>query len=317
MIISASRRTDIPALYPDWLMQRLREGYALVKNPRNPQRCSRVNLAVQAVDCIVFWTKNAAPLLPHVPRISAMGYPFYVQFTVTAYGQDVERHVPPKAQVVDTFKRLSDTLGPSRVIWRYDPVFLSRAYPLQRHMDIFGALLQELAPYTQRCIFSFIDRYRRIQHSIKDMVYADVHSNNMCLLAAGFAQLAQEYTLPLQTCSEEVDLQAWGIGHGACIDKELIETLVGYKLDPKMGAKKDANQRPVCRCVEAQDLGEYDSCTHGCRYCYATTSDDLVAQSVAQHDPLSPLVSGQPNPDWIITERPAHSLRMRQLSLFS
>ena len=156
MIISASRRTDIPAFYSEWLLNRLKEGYALVANPRNALRFSRVSLNPQTVDCLVFWTKNPAPMLPKLDEITAMGYPFYFQFTLTPYGQDIEQNLPDKKTLLQTFQALSRLLGAKRVIWRYDPVILTAQMNIEYHLQCFETFASALEGYTHRCIFSFL-----------------------------------------------------------------------------------------------------------------------------------------------------------------
>ena len=165
MIISASRRTDVPMYYADWLFNRIRAGYAYVRNPVNPRQVSRVSLEPEAVDGIVFWTKNPAPMLDRLDALKE--YMYYFQFTLTSYGQDVERHIPHKGKgVIPAFQRLSDSIGPQRVIWRYDPIFLSPVYPLEYHIRWFEILARKLVPYTRKCIVSFLDFYRDTARNI-------------------------------------------------------------------------------------------------------------------------------------------------------
>lgn len=142
MIISASRRTDIPAFYAKWMVNRLRDGQVLVPYPRDAGKLGRVRLTPENVDAITFWTKNPAPMLEHLRAIDDMGFKYYFSFTVTGYGPDVERHLPPKDEVVDTFLRLSERLGPKRVDWRFDPIVVSARYPVDWHLDAFGAMCQ-------------------------------------------------------------------------------------------------------------------------------------------------------------------------------
>ena len=188
MIISASRRTDIPACYGQWMMARLRAGEVLVPNPYNASRISRVALSPGNVDCIVFWTKNAAPMLPLLDELDALGYKYYFEYTVTGYGSALEPGLPEKERTVDTFLRLSERLGPEGVDWRFDPVLLTSSITPAWQLERFGALCRALHGATRRCVFSFADPYPGIRPSI-----APLEETQMRLLAKGFADIAGEY----------------------------------------------------------------------------------------------------------------------------
>ncbi|MRN55061.1 DUF1848 family protein [Paenibacillus sp. LC-T2] len=312
MIISASRRTDIPGFYSDWFMNRLQEGYVLVKNPRNPNRTSRINLNPEVIDCLVFWTKNPKPMLKKLDIIEKMGYPFYFQYTLTPYDTKVEKGLPPKAELMETFKRLSDQIGPERIVWRYDPVIINTEFSVEYHLDAFGKMADELGKYTHRCIFSYIDLYPKVQKRVKGIVEDEVNELNMNRIAEGFSTIASEYQLSLSTCSETIDLSSFGISHAACIDQSMVEEIIGCPIR----AKKDPNQRMACGCVESVDIGSYDSCSYGCMYCYATTSQDTVLKNMRQHNKKSPILIGEPNPDHLVTDRTAKSQKITQLTLF-
>ncbi|NMA38730.1 MAG: DUF1848 domain-containing protein [Lentisphaerae bacterium] len=261
MIISASRRTDIPAFYAEWLLRRLRAGYAETVNPFRPSQVTRVNLTPEHVDGLVLWSKNPAPLLPFLPELIAFGIPFYLQFTVTPYDAALEPGVPPKSRVIDTFLRLSDQLGPQRLVWRYDPIIVTEAMTPSWHCEHFAALCAQLAPSCCRCVISFVDPYRNSPQAQLAPDAADMHA-----IAAGFAPIAASWRLPLFTCAEPIDLSSYGIAHGACIDSDLLGTLAGRKLH----IPRDRHQRPDCGCAKSIDLGRYGTCRHGCTYCYAT-----------------------------------------------
>ena len=240
MIISASRRTDIPACYGQWMMARLRAGEVLVPNPYNASRISRVALSPGNVDCIVFWTKNAAPMLPLLDELDALGYKYYFEYTVTGYGSALEPGLPEKERTVDTFLRLSERLGPEGVDWRFDPVLLTSSITPAWQLERFGALCCALHGATRRCVFSFADPYPGIRPSI-----APLEETQMRLLAKGFADIAGEYGLPLYTCAETVELSEYGIRHAACIDSAKVERIAGYPIR----VERDPGQRPACGCA--------------------------------------------------------------------
>lgn len=162
MIISASRRTDIPTYYSDWLLNRVKAGYVYVRNPMNAHQISRISLSPEVVDGIVFWTKNPTPMLDKLDALR--DYMYYFQFTLNSYGTDVERNIPSKNNVIiPAFQRLSDLIGPGRVIWRYDPIFLSKTYTMNYHIRYFEELAKRLSPYTKKCTISFLDIYRNTE----------------------------------------------------------------------------------------------------------------------------------------------------------
>lgn len=288
MILSASRRTDIPAFYSEWLLNCLRGGYVLVPNPRRPSRYSRMELNPQVVDCIVFWTKNPAPMLPRLHEIAALGYPFYFQFTLTPYGRDMERNLPPKDVLIQTFQKLSNMLEPNRVVWRYDPVIVTEKMDISYHLYHFEQMAAALEGYTHRCNFSFLDLYPKVRRSLQDTIAKEIQEQDMYRIAEGFSSTAQKHRMRLFTCCEPVDLSQYGIMHASCINREMIEEILGCKID----VKKDPNQRPGCSCVESVEIGTYDCCPNGCRYCYATFSPDDIKKNIAHHDPKSPVMLG-------------------------
>ena len=311
MILSASRRTDIPAFYSKWLMTRLREGYVLVPNPRNPHRFSRVRLGPQAVDCIVFWTKDPAPILPKLDEISSMGYPFYFQFTLTPYGRELEPNLPPKRDLIRTFRKLGQMLGPERIVWRYDPVVLTEQMDIEYHLRCFEKTASLLEGCTRRCIFSFLDLYPGVRRALKGIPVREIREEDMLRIAAGFSEIAQKHGLRLFTCCEPVDLSRYGIDHASCIDASMVENILGFPIR----ARKDAGQRPGCGCVESVDIGAYDCCPHGCRYCYAVSSPADARKNAAAHDPKAPLLFGTLPEDAVVTEREMPTVKDGQMRL--
>jgi hypothetical protein len=307
MIISASRRTDIPALYSEWFLRRLDAGFAMIPNPHNARRLGRVDLSPDLVDCIVFWTKNAAPIMDKLRQIEAMGYPFYFQFTLTPYERAIETNLPSKTKLIETFKELADCIGAERVVWRYDPIMLDAGHPARWHFEQFGQLCEKLRPFTRRCVFSFIDPYKNIGSG-----FQAIEHEKMLLIASGFSGIASRYGLELFTCAEEIDLDEYGINHASCIDKEWIERIVGYRIT----AKRDKNQRPACRCVESVDIGAYNTCVNGCAYCYATSGAGSARRQRQNHDPDAPMLTGYPVGDEIVSDRTVPSHKETQLHLF-
>lgn len=312
MIISASRRTDIPAFYSQWLLNRLHEGYAMVRHPRNPHRYSRVPLHPDTVDCIVFWTKNPEPMLDKLDTIEKMGYRFYFQFTLTPYDRDIENGLPPKPDLIETFKKLGNRIGAHRVVWRYDPVIISDALDIAYHLNCFEKMAGMLEGYTNRCVFSFVDFYSKIRTALKRVAEEEVKEADMRRIAEGFSEIAIRHHLLLSTCSEVFDLSRYGISHASCIDKKMIEEILGCSIS----AKKDINQRPACGCIESIDIGTYDCCLNGCIYCYAASGGETVMKNAACHNPDSPALIGKPGDMDVISERKVKSLKDMQFNWF-
>lgn len=311
MIISVSRRTDIPAFYAEWFYNRLREGYVLVRNPMNPHSVSRVKLTPEVVDAFVFWSKNPLPLFAghKIPE----AYPYYLQFTLTGYGRDIEPGIPDKRQVlVPAFKELAEKLGKKRVIWRYDPIFFSRKYTPQYHLQCFEALASELKNSTERCVISLLDVYRNTKRNAAKLGLGGYTDAGIYEFMARLAGIAAGYGLKLQACAETADFTALGIFKAACIDKTLLEEISGVKL----GLAKDKNQRPECGCAASIDIGAYNTCPGGCLYCYANYNAYLVRVNCAAHDKNSPLLFGGLTADDIVTERKMQSCKITDISLF-
>ena len=287
MIISCSRRTDIPAFYSDWFFNRLREGYVLVRNPMNRNHLRKVSLDPANVDCFVFWTKNPAPMLVYLHLLK--DYQYYFQFTLTPYGEDIEPHLPPKTQIIDTFLRLSNTIGKKRIIWRYDPILLTKSVSIEYHIEHFARLAKILSGYTEKCIISFIDLYRHLQTKLSSISIRPPDESEIKILAKKMAEIASAHNIIIETCTEKIELAALGIQHGKCIDDRLISELTGMKLK----IAKDKHQRELCGCASSVDIGEYNTCSHKCRYCYANSSQKTVEKNLSLHQVKAPLLTGE------------------------
>jgi DNA repair photolyase len=295
MIISASRRTDIPAFYGDWMMNRLREGFCIVQHPIRPQTVTRVSLKPEDVDAIVFWTKYPKSVLPHLDEIESRGYRIIFLFTLMSYGPPLENRLSPLEERLDSFRRLSQRLGADRVIWRYDPIIFSNRTDTASHKKEFERLAASLAGFTKRVIISFVDYYpfvfRRLTHLKHDgiEVYsAKETAAHSPALAKELCAIAHQHGVEIQSCAEELDLQGTGVHPGGCIDGFLLHQLFGLRIP----LKKDPGQRKVCLCTISKDIGAYDTCGHGCVYCYASRDLAVSAQRCAFHNPSAPSLLG-------------------------
>ncbi len=310
MIISASRRTDIPSYYAEWFFNRIRERYVLVRNPVNPRRISRISLEPDSVDGIVFWTKNPIPMLGDLKKLR--GYTYYFQFTVNAYGRDIEKNVPSKNDlIIPAFQRLSDMIGPDRVIWRYDPIFLSSSHTVDYHSQFFEKLARRLSGHTRKCTISFLDCYQKIKRTVGRLSIQTATPGQQDTLVRNLAEIAHHYGLQMDTCAEEGDFQKYGVQRARCIDDRLFEKLLGCPLE----VRKDRNQRLFCGCIESIDIGAYNTCKNGCCYCYANLGEKVM-KLAARHDPCAPLLTGTVGENDTVTERKARSCLARQRRLY-
>jgi len=287
MIISASRRTDIPAFYSDWFLKRIEEGFVLVRNPMNTRQVSRVSLVPGSVDCIVFWTKNPANMIDKLKYLDDRKFNYYFQFTLTPYDKAVEPNLPSKDEVVTTFIELSKRIGKTRVIWRYDPILITNDLDREYHYRSFESLAGKLAGHTEKCIISFVDFYAKCRKRLSILNAREISPEDIDAIANVFAGIGKANNIKIQTCAEETALEELGIAHGKCVDDKLISRVIGRPHE----LKKDKSQRELCDCVASFDVGAYNTCFHHCLYCYANHGNDAVMAKTARHRIESPLLS--------------------------
>ena len=312
MIISASRRTDIPAFYSEWLLNRLRQGFVLVRNPMNFQQVSRVLLTPESVECLVFWTKNPREMLTRLPAITQLGYPFYFLFTLTAYDLSIEQNVPEVQERIAIFRTLAAQTGKEKVIWRYDPIIFTDHLSPAFHCEAFTRLAESLSGFTSRCIVSFLQMYRKCERNMKSVALTSPPMADQLELLQTLRSQAAAQGITLQSCAQASAVEQAGIPPGRCIDDALITAISGAEIR----AGRDKNQRKECGCVESIDIGAYNSCPHHCLYCYANSDKVSVARNLAAHDPESPLLYGHISQADRIIDRPLKTLSQKQLRLF-
>ncbi len=290
MIISASRRTDIPAFYSKWFINRIREKYVLIKNPFNAKQIRKIDLSPIYIDAIVFWTRNPKPLMKYLDELDEREYNYYFQYTITGYPRTLEKHTPNPYKAIETFKELSKKIGKEKVIWRYDPIILTKYTPLEEHIRLFEKISTLLEGYTNRVVISFADPYKKITKKLSEIEYSDIIETKTKVyeLSKKLSEIASSKNIVVESCSEKIDLDNYNIKHGKCIDDKLIEKLFNINLH----LNKDKNQRKECGCVQSVDIGMYNTCSHGCTYCYATFSDKNVERNKLLHNPKSPFLIG-------------------------
>lgn len=303
MILSASRRTDIPNYYSEWFFNRIKDGYVYVRNPMNVHQVSKIDINPEMVECIVFWTKNPEPMLNRLEELAP--YHYYFQFMLTGYGKDMECHVPHKRErIIPIFQELSKKTGMQKVIWRYDPVIFTKKYTPEYHLKAFEQIAAALRGYTEKCVISFVDLYAKNKKNMKLLEWYEADEEELREFAEKISKIAKKNGMSIGSCAERMDLEEYGIEHNCCIDKTLIESIIGCRLK----AGRDKNQREECGCMESVDIGTYNTCKNGCKYCYANYSEESVVKNYSKYDPESPILCGAIGASDKITERKVKSL---------
>lgn len=285
-IISASRRTDIPAFYPEWFMGRIGQGFAVYRNPFGGQE-HRVSLLPEDVHSIVFWSKNYDPLLSHLPELEKRGYDFCFHFTITGLPQIFEESVPSVRMTLIQFRKLADRYGPHRLFWRYDPILFSDQTGAEHHLETFTRLAESLSGSTLRCYISFAQFYAKMKRNVENLRQSrgircwDPADEIKKSLISQMAEISEDNGIALLACCNE-SLVGGRINKGSCIDGHLLKTLFPHKPFPF----KPNPTRPQCACTDSRDIGAYNTCPHGCRYCYANTNKTTAKRNFLAHHPL-------------------------------
>lgn len=303
MILSVSRRTDIPSFYSEWFLERLKEGFLYVRNPFNKKMVSKILLSPNEVEMIVFWTKNALPLIKYLDEMENLGYDKYCfLYTITNYGKDIEKNLVDKNIIIDNFIDLSRRIGKEKMILRYDPIFVNEKYNLDFHKKSFENICRKLNDHCDKVIISFIDIYEKNKKYFKEVDF-----NEKMEIIESFKKIAKENEMEIQSCCE--DYEDINLKKAPCISSELIKNVTGY--DAKY--IKDNGQRKGCLCFESVDIGTYDSCKNGCIYCYATKN----AAKAKSYDLKSPILCDEIRKGDIIKMRNSKRITDSQLKFLA
>ncbi|MCM1086596.1 MAG: DUF1848 domain-containing protein [Muribaculaceae bacterium] len=308
MILNTGSRTDIPAFYSDWFYNRIKEGYVLTRNPYYPTQISKYLLTPEVIDVMVFCTKNPSPMLDRISLLSAFDTFWFV--TITPYGKDIEPYVPPKEQVLAAFKQLSSLIGKHRVSWRYDPILITDKYSVDYHIGQFHRMAELLAGYTEQCVISFIDLYEKTKRNFQGV--RSVTKKEQETLVAAFSKTAGECGLQIHLCCENSSLVRDNVDADGCMSKTVLEKALGWKLD--VPQKKAA--RKECACLLGADIGAYNTCAHGCLYCYANYDLDSVVKNRKLHHKSSPLLIGKVSENDVIKQAEQKSWKNGQIDIF-
>lgn len=288
LIISASRATDIPAFYAEWFFRRLAEGYAVWRNPFNGKDSY---VAFDNTRFVVFWSKNPAPLIKHLPALQKRSIGCYIQFTLNDYENcGLEPLLPPLEYRIETFKRLVGMLGHGSVVWRFDPLVLTDGISIDSLIERISRIGDTLQGYTEKLVFSFadIDSYRKVGKNLTaaGVKYKEWDNESMRVFAEKLSALnAARWNYTLATCAESISIEEFGIEHNRCIDPGLICRLKPSLQPLLFHARTDKGQHKACGCIPSKDIGAYNTCPHGCLYCYANTSPQTGKANFCTHNP--------------------------------
>lgn len=308
MIINTGMRTDIPAFYSEWFVNRLRDGFVYTRNPYNPIQVTKYRLTPDVVDIIAFCTKNPAPMMPYMDLLKPYGQYWFV--TITPYGKEIEPNVPDKKTVMHNFIELSRIVGKDSMGWRYDPIMITDVYSVERHISDFEDMTRMLAGYTNTCVISFIDIYKKVQRNFPQA--KTVSKNDRILLGREFVRIGKKYDMVIRPCAEGAELSEYGADCSGCMTKYTFENAIHGKLN----TPTTKSQRNECACLLGKDIGQYDTCGHLCKYCYANSNVEAVKINMRNHNPKSPFLIGELQPGDVIHDAKQEKWRDDQLNIF-
>lgn len=293
MILFSSGRTDIPAFYSNWFINRVKAGFVDVRNPFNQKLVSRIYFS--DVDLIMFCSKNP---LPMINKLDILKVPVLFHVTITPYSKDVEPNIPDKRLIIDGVKKLSLVLSIDNVVVRYDPIFLSDKYNVDYHIKAFDKLCKNLNGYVNKIIVSFMDEYKNVRSNKNILKYRAFTREDYKKIGEAFSKSAHDNGMSVQTCFEDEDLTEYGFVKGECLSHELAYILTGKKFK-----SSNVRKEKKCECVQMVDIGDYNSCMHMCKYCYANYDEKAVSNNFERHDDNSSLLIGSIQRDDVIKVR--------------
>ena len=310
MIINTGCRTDIPAFYSKWFINRIREGYVLVRNPYYNTQVTKYSLNPKVVDCLVFGTKNPEPMIKYLDELDKYKQLWYI--TITPYGKDIEPRVPDKAKVIESFKKISEHVGINGVNWRYDPIFIGMGFDVKRHIESFNDMAKSLKGYVKNCTISFLDLYEKVKRNAPYIRPPEM--DEQIEIVKCFVNIAKENGIILHGCCENSYLSNFGLDSKGCLRKEFIEESIKEKLN----VPSIKNKRQNCNCLLGVDIGEYNTCPHMCIYCYANLDKKVVIENMKKHDSKSPLLIGnfKLDDELNMAKQKSYKIKYEQLNFF-
>ena len=310
MIINVGGRTDIVNYYTPWLLNRLEDGYAYSRNPFARENVYKLSLKPEDVDCLLFCSKNYQPILKHMGDIDEK-YNILCNYTITAYGKDIEPKVPSINQSIETLKRLSDIVGGNKILWRYDPILLTEKYTVEKHLETFEYMAEKISPLVYRGIFSFVDMYKKVEENMPEII--PLTEEDKVKLLKGIGEISERYNLYTQSCATNESYKKYGIHAAGCTTREILEQAhnVIYKNVRGTGIREN------CHCIPSRDIGAYNSCLSECKYCYANRKPEIPKNVIKLHDEKSPLLLGHlKEEDNLIETKVIRYIEPKQTTLF-
>lgn len=311
MIINTGSRTDTVQYYSEWLLKRFKEGFVYSRNPLFFNKVTKYELNPEVVDCVIFCSKNYEPILERLHEITDR-FNTYFYYTITAYGKDIEPNVPSIEDSIETLIKLSEIVGAKRIAWRYDPILLTEKYTKNRHYETFDYMSEKLSPYIDRCIFSFVEMYKKLKTNMPEIILLTQEDKDE--IAKNIGLIAQKNKILLQTCATLENYEKYNIIQSGCITAEILGTANGVTFSNI----KHSGNRKGCRCMENRNIGDYDTCPNGCKYCYANQNPQIAKKNYEKHNIDSPLILGGLNPTDEISQSSQRSflIKYEQQKLF-
>ncbi|MCR4561902.1 MAG: DUF1848 domain-containing protein [Bacilli bacterium] len=309
MIINTGQRTDIPAFYSKWFINRIREGFVMVRNPYYPKLVTKFLLNPDVVDVLAFCTKNPRPMFEYLDEIKDFGQFWYV--SITGFDKDLEPNVPPIDQVVEDFKYLSKKVGSQAVAWRYTPIIINEKYSVEHHIKTFEKIAKELHGYTHLATFGFVDLYDKLKRNHPEI--KEVSEADQIKITKAFKEIADKYEMELRLCSENKALKEYGIDVDGCMRIDDYEKAISCPLEIK---QKMQARKPYCACYLSNDIGAYNSCLHLCVYCYANGSKKTIFDNYFKHDDNSPFIIGNSEEGDVVKDAKQESNKKKEITLF-
>lgn len=285
MILNTGSRTDTIQYYTEWLLKRFEQGFVYSRNPMFPNKVTKYELDPQTLDCIIFCSKNYEPILPYIKNITDK-FNTYFHYTITAYNKDIEPNVPTIDKSIETLIKLSNIVGKQRIAWRYDPILLTKKYSKELHYKTFDYIAQKLSSHIDRCIFSFVEMYKKLKTNMPEIIL--LTNEDKIEIAKNIGLIAKKYNMIIQTCATETHYEEFGILHSGCLTAEIL----GQANNVKFKSIKHSGNRKNCQCIENRNIGDYDTCPNGCKYCYANQNPEIAKINYQKHNPNFDLILG-------------------------
>lgn len=285
MILNTGSRTDTIQYYTKWLLKRFDEGFVYSRNPMFQNKVTRYELNPEVLDCVIFCSKNYEPILGDITKITDK-FNTYFHYTITAYGKDIEPNVPTIDKSIETLIKLSKIVGKQRIAWRYDPILLTEKYTKEIHYETFDYMAGKLSSYVDRCIFSFVEMYKKLQTNMPEIIL--LTENDKTEIAKNIGLIAKKYNIIIQTCATGEDFESYGILHSGCMTTDIL----GNANRITFKKLKHSGNRKGCQCMENRNIGDYDTCPNGCKYCYANQNPKIALENFRKHNPDFDMILG-------------------------